>query len=115
MNTDLVAFAMKTENAHIAIVESNYKGSYTHFIQAQRQLHGMIESAHILEMKIKIVNGTMIYFFDASKWERLKGLRLDRIETVPAALRMMPERFLETRLKIGIAHDEGIFLSEEKQ
>ena len=112
MNDTLVAYAVQTENASIAIVESDHVARWRHFHEVRQQLCGLIESVRVLSMSIKLVNGTYLYFFDAPRCERLRGMQLDRIETVPAALRMMPDRFLETRLKPGVSPDEGIAISE---
>lgn len=113
MNTDLIAFATKTEKAHIAVVASDHIIRDMHFRTAQHQLHDIIERVYLSERKIQLVNGTFIHLVDASRFERLRSLQLDRIETTLRALYRMPEWFLESRLAPGVTPSEGISLSKE--
>lgn len=114
MNKELIAFAVKTENAHIAVVASDHNTRDMHFRTAQDQLHAIIERVYLSERKIHLVNGTFIHFVSASHFERMRGLQLDRIQTTLRAIYEMPEFFLESRLAPGVTPEEGIVLSNGK-
>jgi hypothetical protein len=110
VNTQLAAFAV-TNKAHIAVVESDRARRDYSFRVTEQQLESVIEKASSLEYKIKLISGTFIYFISATDFEKMRGLRLDRIQTTISAIYKMPEYFLESRLAPGVTVEEGIVLS----
>ena len=110
MNTELLTFATQTTQAHIGIVEPDAIRRRFHFALAKSQLHPFIEHVSLLKYTLRLVNGTVIVFFEASRWQRLLGWRFDRIEAAHDALVMMPPHLLDERLKPGILLQEGLFV-----
>jgi hypothetical protein len=114
MHEDTVAFAIATPESHIAVVDDSNHQTMRHFAEAQRQLRGSLKSVSGLNRYIRLTNGTVVYFVSAPAYERLRGLRLDRIDTASSAIRMMPDNFLAMRLKPGVKLDEGIIYRESE-
>jgi hypothetical protein len=101
-------FALATPQAHIAIVERERSDVSREFQSAKQQLSGHIARVFPAEHKIRLTNGTVVYFFAAAACERLRGLQLDRIDVASGTVSMLPEWFLESRLKPGIDPVQGI-------
>jgi len=109
MQNETIAFATTKPKSQIAVVDAERHETVAHFSVVRRQLMAFIQKVSALERKITLMNGTVIFFVPATSSERLRGLRLDRIETTPSALPFLPdEHFLETRLKPSVAPAEGM-------
>ena len=112
MNETTIAFASQTANASIVIVDRNDIAGVAHLAHAQQQLESVIKIIDRTQQKMRLLNDTMIYFIDALHLERLRGLRLDRIEVAAdVALSLIPEGFLESRLRTGVTPEEGILFT----
>jgi hypothetical protein len=108
MQSKTLSFATTTPNSHIAIVDCDRYETAAHFRVVQQQLSAFAHRVSHAERRIHLINGTVFHFIPAPSFERLRGLQLDRIETTPSTLPLLPEYFLETRLKSGIMPDDGI-------
>ena len=109
MQNETIAFATTMPKSQIAVVDAERHETVMHFSVTRRQLQAFIQKVSASEQKITLANGTVIFFVSATSSERLRGLRLDRIETTLSALPFLPdEYFLETRLKPSVKPAEGI-------
>lgn len=111
MLKETIDFALTHPQAHIAIVGREHRDALQHFRAAQYELRPYVQSDSMLALEIRLTNGTLIHFAAASLYERLRGWQFDRIEAisgVASVVRLMPDHFLETRLKPGITPDTGI-------
>lgn len=108
MHNDTCTFALTTPQAHIAIVERERTNMRYAFHMAQHTLQGHIARVYPLEYRMRLTNGTVLCFIAASAYERMRAMRLDRIDVGSGALSMLPDGFLESRLKPGIAVADGM-------